>query len=153
MASLAVVSTSQSRTRRSPDVGALVASLRKEHGKQAAAALYDLILEDEALARAVAVFVIEKLAAAPRRRVMPSAKERAEHQVAEKAAVEGLVEKVKATVLDTVLPGGKLLRFATGAEVAELGAGYARIAAKVGPDCFVGEVLCEKDAAALLMSA
>ena len=45
---LAVVSTSQSRHRRSPDVGALVADLRRQHGKRASAALYDLLLEDEA---------------------------------------------------------------------------------------------------------
>jgi hypothetical protein len=54
---LSVVSTSssQSRPRRSPDVGALVADLRRQHGKQASAALYVLLVEDEAVARAVAV--------------------------------------------------------------------------------------------------
>jgi hypothetical protein len=97
--SLSVVSTSsRSRPRRSLDVGAIVADLRREHGKQASRVLFELLSEDEAVARAVAVYVVEKLAHAPRRRVTPSAKERAEHQVAEKVAVTKLATRVKELV-------------------------------------------------------
>jgi hypothetical protein len=151
---LSVVSTSpsQSRTRRSPDVGALVASLRKEHGKRASAALYDLLLEDEAVARAVAAFVVEKLAAAPRRRARTTARARADHVVIEKAAVGKLVEKVKATVLDMEI-GGRKLRFLTGAEVGRLGAGFAKLAEIVPADAYVGEVVTEAQAAELIMGA
>jgi hypothetical protein len=129
MASLAIVSTPQSRHRRPPDVSALVADLCRQHGKRASAALCALLLGDEAVARAIADFVVERFAAAPRRRVMPSAKERAEHQVAEKAAVKEIAAKVKAAlVLDTLMPNGERLRFCRGSEVAQWGAGFSRIA-------------------------
>jgi hypothetical protein len=158
---LAVVSTSssQSRHRRSPDVGAIVADLRRQHGKQASRALFELLSEDEALARAVAAFVVEKLAApAPRRRVMPSAKERAEHQVAEKVAVRKIAEKVKETVLldmmVTLLDGTqKALRFCLGRELEQLGAAYSRIAAQLGSDEMVGERFVEKDLRLLIVAA
>jgi hypothetical protein len=157
MASLVVVSTSQSRDRRSPpDVGALVADLRRQHGKHATNALFELLLEDEALARAVAAFVVEKLAAAaPRRRVMPSAKVRAERQAAEKTAVRAIAAKVKELVaLDMMvtLPDGtqKALRFCFGRELEQLGAAYQRIAERIGADVMVGECVTEAEAAALM---
>ena len=149
---LAVVSTSQSRHRRSPDVGALVADLRRQHGKQASNALFELLLEDEALMRAVAAFVVEKLAAAPRRRVMPSRKARSEHRAQEAVQVEKLVSRVKAAVLDMEI-GGKKLRFHTGAEVAHLGAGFVKLAERVPADCLVGEIVTEIEAAQLLAVA
>jgi hypothetical protein len=160
MASLAVVSTPQSRPRRMPDIGALVADLRRQHGKHASHVLSELLLEDAALARAVAAFVVETLgrdgrgftAAAPRRRAMPSARERAEHAVAEKAAVEKLVNRVKATVLDMEI-GGTKLRFLTGAEVARLGAGFTKLAERVPADALVGEIVTEAEAAALMRAA
>lgn len=75
---LSVVSTSssQSCSRRPPDVGALVADLRRQHGSAARAAerLFELLQEDDDLVRAVAFFVIGKvtapaaLAGAPGRR-------------------------------------------------------------------------------------
>jgi hypothetical protein len=151
--SLTVVSTaSQSRRRRPPDVGALVADLRREHGKRASAALYDLLLEDEAVARAVAAFVVEKLAAAPRRRARTTARARAEHRAQEAVQVEKLVSRVKAAVLDMEI-GGKKLRFHTGAEVAHLGAGFVKLAERVPADCLVGEIVTEIEAAQLLAVA
>jgi hypothetical protein len=153
---LAVVST-QSRHRRPPDVGAIVADLRSRH-KHAGNArvgelLFELLLEDEALTRAVAAFVVEKLAAAaPRRRVMPSAKERVERVAAEKVAVEKLVSRVKATVLDMLI-SGKALRFHTGAEVARLGAGFVKLAERVPADAYVGECVTEAEAVELMRAA
>jgi hypothetical protein len=153
MTSLNVVPTSRPRHRRPPDIGALVADLRRQHGKQANNALFQLLLEDEAVARALADFVCEKLVAAPRRRrVMPSAKERAEHRAQDAVQVEKLVSRVKAAVLDMEI-GGKKLRFHTGAEVAHLGAGFVKLAERVPSDCLVGEILTEHEAAALMRSA
>jgi hypothetical protein len=150
MTSLAIVPASRPRHRRSPDVGALVADLRRQHGKQASAALYDLLLEDEAVARAVAAFVVEKLAAAPRRRVMPSAKERAEHQAVERVAVKQIAARVKETlVLDLIMPNGIAMRYCTGTQMATYGKAYEAIAAKVGT-AMVGEVMVEAEVKALL---
>jgi hypothetical protein len=161
MTSLNIVPTPQSRHRRPPDLGAIVADLRRQHTHASTARLgellFELLLEDQVLVRAVATFVVGKLAAAaprtaaaPRRRVMPSPKERAEHQVAEKAVKE-IAAKVKAAlVLDTLMPNGERLRFCRGSEVAQWGVGFSRIAEKVGPDCLVGEVLCEREAAELM---
>jgi hypothetical protein len=151
MASLAIVSTSRSRHRQSPDVAVLVADLCRQHGKRASAALYDLLIEDEIVARAIAEFVVERLAvAAPRRRVMPSAKERAEHQVAEKVAVTKLVEKVReVALLDLIMPNGIAMRFNTGTQMGAYGKAYEAIATKVG-DAMVGEVMVEAEVKAFL---
>jgi hypothetical protein len=154
MASLAVVSTSRPRHRHAPDVGALVADLRRQHGKQASNALFEMLSEDEALARAIAVFVVEKLAA-PRRRVMPSAKERAEHRVAVKAQAAKLATRVKERILldqEVVLLSGegKALRFTTGAELTALGGAYLKLGERVGPTNMTGEVMVEAEIRALL---
>jgi hypothetical protein len=49
-----------------------------------------------------------------------------------------------------LMPNGEKLRFCRGSEVAQWGAGFARIAEKVRPDCLVGEVLCEAEAQELM---
>jgi hypothetical protein len=160
MTSLAVVPTSRPRHRRSPDVGALVADLRREHGnKQASNALFELLLEDEAVARAVAAFVVEKLAAAaPRRRVMPTAKERAEHQAVERVAVKEIAAKVKAAlVLDlpvTLVSGEqKQLRYMTKAELNQLGGLYVQLGARLETSSeMCGERWTEGEVKALLAS-
>jgi hypothetical protein len=79
----------------------------------------------------------------------PSGKVRAERQVAEHAAVERLVTRVKAAVLDMEI-GGKKLRFHTGAEVAHLGAGFIKLAERAPADCLVGEIVTQAEVAALL---
>jgi hypothetical protein len=151
MTSLAIVPASRPRHRRPPDVSALVADLRRQHGKRASVALYDLLLEDEAVARAVAAFVVERLAAAAsRRRVMPSAKERAAHQVAEKKAVKEIAAKVKETVLlDLVMPNGVAMRYCSGTRMADFGKAYEKIAERVGA-AMVGEVMVEAEVRELL---
>ena len=159
--SLAVVSTSQSRHRRRRDVRGVVEGLRRARhphasGGRLAQALADELLDDRDLLLDVAHFVVEKVAAAaPRRRVMPSAKERAEHQATEKKAVKAVVARVKEMVaLDmtvTLLDGTqKALRYCFGHELEQLGAAYQRIAERVGADVMVGEALTSAEAQALM---
>jgi hypothetical protein len=123
--SLTVVSTSsQSRRRRPPDVGALVADLRREHGKRASAALYEMLLEDEAVARALCGR--EARARPPAARQdngaregrAPCARGRAGREAGQASAGDGLgsdhAERSKAQVL----PRFGLCRMGRGAEQA-----------------------------------
>jgi hypothetical protein len=117
-------------------------------------ALRERLEEDAHLLRAAARFVVEKiLAAAETRarqsRAAPTPAQRTARRAQEAAQVTKLVEKVReVAVLDMPMPNGQQLRFCRGSEVALWGAGFSRIAAKVGPDCLVGEVVTEAEAAA-----
>jgi hypothetical protein len=52
-------------------------------------------------------------------------------------------------VLDMVV-NGRALRFMTGGEVGRLGAGFSKLAERVPADAYVGEVVTEAEAAALM---
>jgi hypothetical protein len=146
------------RPRRRQDVRQAVEKLRRRYprdGDRLAKALVDTLLDDRDLLLDVARFVIEKIAAVTETRqrmsrAAPSPRERAARKVSEQAAVKEIAAKVKMLVLDTIMPNGEKLRFCRGSEVAQWGAGFSLIAERVGPDCLVGEVLCERDVAELL---
>jgi hypothetical protein len=90
-------------------------------------------------------------AQARRRLAAPSSRERIARKDAEKAAVAVAVEQVKAiAVLDLIMPNGQRLLFCTGSDVAQWGAGFAKLAERVPSDAYVGECVTESDAAALL---
>jgi hypothetical protein len=94
---------------------------------------------------------------APRRRARTTARARAEHRAQEVVQVEKLVRRVQATVLDQIMPNGQKLRFCRGSDCAAWGEGLSKLAAlatdRGGPDCLIGEVICEVEAAALLGAA
>jgi hypothetical protein len=56
-------------------------------------------------------------------------------------------------LLDSMMPNGKQMRFCTGSEMTGFSAAYQAIAAKVGPNCLVGEILVEAQVRELLCSA
>jgi hypothetical protein len=161
--SLAIVhDTPLQQSHHQADLSTVVADLRRRHRRanedQLAELLATLLTEDGDLLLEAATFVVKKFVAAAeaqarRREAAPSGRERIARKVTEQAAVAEIVEKVKAAVLDlpvTLVNGEQnKLRFATGGELAQLGAAYQRIAERVG-DCMVGEVLTEAEAAALL---
>jgi hypothetical protein len=160
--SLAISTTSSARHQPRADVREVVQELRRLNPRMGEAGLSEKLAERieedrRLLLDASRVLVRQVLSTAEivrrRRQDGRTPEERTQRRAVAKAEVTALATKVRTIcVLDTVLPGGKLLRFATGAEVAELGAGYARIAAKVPVDCLVGEVLCEREAQELMQA-
>jgi hypothetical protein len=164
--SLAVVRDTASVDRRRPpqDICAVVEGLRARHrradNERLAGMLLEILDEDRDLLRAAANFIVDKVVAvaATRERqqaAAPTPRQRAERQVAEKAAVTRLAAKVKERVLldlPVVLLTGetKPLRFCLGRELGELGHAYTRIAEKVAPDEMIGERLTEAELKALL---
>jgi hypothetical protein len=65
--------------------------------------------------------------------------------------VEQIVEQVNAmAVLDLLMPNGQRLRFCTGSDVAQWGAGFAKLAERVPSAAYVGECVTEVECAALL---
>jgi hypothetical protein len=144
------------------DVSSVVIDLRRRHPRAGADRLAQLLADDLAddreLLLDVARFVVEKTTAtaATRERMSraaPSPRQRVERQAAEKAEVAKVAAKVKAAlVLDWVVPGtGKALRYVLGREVAALGEGFAKIAARVPPDVMCGECLTEGETRILLL--
>jgi hypothetical protein len=152
---LAVVrdTASPSRKQRHVDVREVIAELHRQRPRagtdQLTEALAERLEEDRALLLdgcRVLLATIEP----QRRRATTSPRERAARQVAERMEVTKIAAKVREiAVLDTIIDG-KALRFHTGAEVARLGAGFARIAERVPADCLVGEILTSVEAEKLM---
>ena len=85
----------------------------------------------------------------------PSPRQRIVRKRAERAAVKQLAQKAREHIwldLPIVLLSGqpKPLRYVLGRELEELGGIYQAVAKKIGPDNFVGEVMCESEVKALL---
>jgi hypothetical protein len=157
---------SSRHSRRPADVGEIIEGLHRQNPSadpdQLAQLLVGKLLGDRELMLEAGRLLVEKVLAAAQARqkrsaAQPGTRARAERRVADQVEVKAIAAKVKATLLlDTVvtlLSGeSKQLRFVTGRELAELGGAYARIAEKVGPECLVGEVICESEAKALLLA-
>jgi hypothetical protein len=115
----------------------------------------DELLDDKVLLLATARHLVERWrvsAKTSRRRAAPSAKVRIARRVAEAEAVEKITAQIKErVVLDMIMPNGERLRFCTGKQVAGFGAGFAKLAERVGADCLVGEMVCENEAAELIL--
>jgi hypothetical protein len=141
-----------------PDVRRLIDELGRKHRgpKALTAALIDRLEESHDVRAAVARFVVFTLAAdaaehSRRSAVQPTRQQREHRRVeARKVAREITAKIAERIVLDMIMPNNKRLRFCTGQEVAAFGVAFAKIAEKVGADCFVGEKLTEQEAKALL---
>jgi hypothetical protein len=162
--SLALVHDRPTATRRCVDVCEVVAELRRQNPRAGAdrigILLAERIDEDRHLLISPSRFIAEKVLTTTAireklRRAAPTPRERVKRRANEKAAATAIAAKVKATLLldmPVTLLGGeeKALRFCLGREVAELGAAYTRIAAKVPADVMCGECLVESEVKALL---
>jgi hypothetical protein len=84
------------------------------------------------------------------RRNSPSGQARAVQKNAEHDVVKDLKQQiVQLVLLDLMLPNGKVLREATGADCAKAGGWFAAIAKKVKPKQVVGAVLSEEQLQAM----
>jgi hypothetical protein len=144
---------------RNCDVMKVIADLKKRNPRVGEAHLVELVADEiyddrDLLLDASRYLVRKALVSKPKSAAKVTAirRQRVAHQEAEKVAVEKLVEKVKVAVLDMEI-GGKKLRFLTGAEVGRLGTGFAKLAEIVPADAYVGEVVTETQAAALMAGA
>lgn len=156
---LAIAHSTLEPTRRRVDVRETVEELRRRHPRlgedRLAEMLADRIEEDRHLLLDASHVLVRQVLAVmegrERQRRVASAPMRAAREAVNRREVQAAVAKVKAlVVLDTILPSGKLLRYATGSEVAALGEAYQRIAERVGPNAMVGELLTEAEAAELM---
>ncbi len=109
--------------------------------------LIERMLEDRAVLEAAARYAIET--AVPARAGLdarlqlrsPRPEQRARERAEMRTAASAVAAKV--VLLNLPMPNGKPMRACTGAEMAGFGAGYARIAEKVGTANLVGAVLSE----------
>jgi hypothetical protein len=132
------------------DARQLVEVIRREHGDADENRLTELVvayLRDHAEVLAVLARRLVHSALTAQRRAdrRPADRDR------DREDARAVARQIKvAIVLDMLCPNGKRLRFCTGAEVGAFGRAFTRIAAHVGDDQFVGEVLIESEAQQLL---
>lgn len=132
-------------------VRSLLAALIDEHP---AATEQDLINkfasrareDEEYLLAAIEYAVVQNLQTLQRRKIVDPVERKTQRADLKKAA-DLVVENIKEQILllNQEMPNGKRLRFCSGAEVAKFGAGYSKIAKKVGPTKLVGAVLSEPE--------
>jgi hypothetical protein len=166
--SLAVVTTPAPR-RRPRDVLQVIQSLRQQNPRagedELAELLTDELIDDRELLLGVGRDLVRKALVKAKVRSKPTLKaaetarrQRVASQEAANQVVKAAVAAVKVKcVLDlqvTLLSGeSKALRYVLGRELAELGGVYQAVAAKVGDENMVGEVLVEAELKALLQAA
>jgi hypothetical protein len=164
--SLAIVhNTAAAAKHRHVDVREVVEELRRRHPRAGEDRLAEMLVErleeDRHLLLDAGRFLVERILAAVetrqrQSRAAPSPEQRTARKAVEREQVKTLVEKVKAAVLDTEI-GGTKLRFHTPATVSHMSTGLARIAElateRGGPDCLIGEVVCEREAVEVLGDA
>lgn len=141
----------------------LVAEVIEEHPKgnerQWRKAFRDAVQNDDEYFTAVCDYAFDAAMVARQRqseRQPPSAQQKAEaaqqraNEAAEHAKLVGSIRE-QIILLNLEMPNGKRMRNCTGDEMARFGAGYTKIARKVGKTKRVGEVLNEAEVRKLMM--
>jgi hypothetical protein len=140
------------------NIRVVVERLQTEHPGAGQTELVSMLAErmqnDRAVREAAALYVIKM--AVPLRACFDTRLQLrsapAEQQARERAGMHTAAATAAAQVLllNLAMPNGKPMRLCTGAEMAGFGAGYARIAEKVGKANLVGAVLTEAQLQALI---
>ncbi|MGP0085785.1 MAG: hypothetical protein ACLP0B_19490 [Steroidobacteraceae bacterium] len=140
------------------NIHAVIGSLRTEHPSAGDTRLVELLIDrlqsDQAALVAAARYLISTIIVPARAGLDAQLQKRTappEQKARERAQVRTAASAVAARVLllNLVMPNGKPMRACSGEEMAGFGAGYARIAEKVG-NALVGAVLDERQVQALM---
>ena len=136
-------------------VRAAIEEITAKHPRAGDARLVEIfaerMLNDGDVRMAAAIFLVKAVGTQKgQRNRRATALEKTRREAEIRARVDVAVEAVKLRVLDLVMPNSLTMRQCTGQQMVEFGGAYQRIGERIGPDRIVGQVLSEREAAAIL---